>query len=434
MQTIFALSSGAPPAAIAVVRISGGQAMAVAERLAQPLPPPRRAARRRLIDPATGDPLDDAILLVFPGPGTATGEDLVELHLHGGRAVVARVLSVLAAQSGLRMAEPGEFTRRALMHGRIDLTEAEGLGDLLAAETEDQRRAALASAEGGVRRQVEQWQHSVLMLSAGVEAVLDHGDEGDVDDDPQALEPIRQQAAALANSIADALQNPPVERLRDGIRVVLAGPPNAGKSTLLNRLTDRDAAITSPIAGTTRDRIEVPVQRNGIAWVFIDTAGLASDTADPIEAMGIERSHRAMVEADILVWLGDDAPPGGEAAIPNAIAVYPRTDEPGRAGGRTGSGILLSAVTGEGIADLWTALEERVSVMIPRLDGLVLNQRQHVLLGKAQHALSEAAQTPDPLLLAEELRSARTAFDRITGRADVEAMLDSLFGRFCIGK
>lgn len=434
MQTIFALSSGAPPAAIAVVRISGGQAMAVAERLAQRLPPPRRAARRRLIDPATGEPLDDAILLVFPGPGTATGEDLVELHLHGGRAVVARVLSVLAAQPGLRMAEPGEFTRRALMHGRIDLTEAEGLGDLLTAETEDQRRAALASAEGGVRRQVEQWQHSVLMLSAGVEAVLDHGDEGDVDDDPRALDPIRQQAAALADSIVDALRNPPVDRLRDGIRVVLAGPPNAGKSTLLNRLTDRDAAITSPIAGTTRDRIEVPVQRNGMAWVFIDTAGLASDTADPIEAMGIERSHRAMVEADILVWLGDDAPPGEEGAIPDAIAVHPRADEPGRAGCGTGSRIVLSAVTGEGIADLWAALEQRASVLIPRLDGLVLNQRQHGLLDQAAKALSEAAQSLDPLLLAEELRAARTAFDRITGRADVEAMLDSLFGRFCIGK
>lgn len=427
-DTIFALSSGMPPAAIGVIRISGPDAMASVAALTKRLPEPRRAALRRLTDPADGSPLDDALIVLFPGPATATGEDLAELHVHGGRAVVARIEAVLAAMPGLRRAEPGEFTRRALANGRIDLTEAEGLGDLLSAETESQRRAALASAEGAVRRRVEGWQARLLTLSAGIEAVLDHGDEGDVDADPAALDAIRTGAAALTDEMAAVLANPPVERLRDGIRVVLAGPPNAGKSTLINALTQRDAAIVSPIAGTTRDRIEVPVQRGGLAWLFTDTAGLAEATEDAIEAIGIERSLSAMAAADILLWLGDAPSP-----VADAVLIHARCDLPERAEVPEGR-IPLSAARVEGLDALWAELDRRAGALVPRLDETVLNRRQAALIAEAADHVRSASSAFDPLILAEELRAARLAFDRVTGRADTEAMLDMLFSRFCIGK
>jgi tRNA modification GTPase len=265
-DTIFALSSGQPPAAIGVVRISGPQAFAAVESLAGKLPSPRRATLRTLSTDATH--LDRALVLIFPGPTTVTGEDLAELHLHGGRAVVRAVEAALAAMSGLRAAEAGEFTRRALANGRIDLTEAEGLGDLLAAETEAQRRAAIRAAEGGIRQRIEGWASRTLQLSAIVEAMLDHADEDDVAAEAGPLGRIGDDARALEAEIETVLAQPGVERLRDGIRVVLAGPPNAGKSTLLNALAEREAAIVSPLAGTTRDRIEAPVMRDGIAYRY----------------------------------------------------------------------------------------------------------------------------------------------------------------------
>ena len=422
-DTIVALSSGAPPAAIGIVRISGPRAFAAAEALAGTLPPLRRAAVRALRAPE-GVVLDRALVLTFAGPATATGDDVVELHCHGGRAVVRAIEEALVAQPGLRRAEPGEFTRRALTAGRIDLAEAEGLADLLAAETETQRRAAMASVEGAVSRKVAGWSQRSLALAAQVEALLDFSDEGDVVLD---LGPITGEAQALAGDIAAVLANPPVERLRDGVRVVLAGAPNSGKSTLLNALAEREAAIVSPISGTTRDRIEVPVVRNGIAWLLTDTAGLRDANADPIEAIGIGRAREAIAAADIVLWL-DDAPPP-----PGALAIHPRADQPDRSPLLEGR-LAVSARTGEGMMLLWDALAARARTLLPRLDRLVLNARQRDLCRAAQEELVVIAPDLDPLLIAEHLRRARRAFDRITGAADVEDMLDALFGRFCIGK
>jgi len=427
METIFAVSSGAPPAAIAVLRLSGPAAFRAAEALSGALPPSRTAAVRKLCDPATGALLDRALVLVFPGARSATGEDLAELHLHGGRAVVRAVEAVLTAMPGLRPAEPGEFTRRALANGRIDLTEAEGLGDLLMAETEAQRRAALLSAEGGLRQRVAGWTHALLGLSAAIEALLDHGDEDDVASGAESLATLQHGATVLANEIDILLAQPPVERLRDGIRVVLAGPPNAGKSTLLNAMADRDAAIVSPVAGTTRDRIEVPVVRNGIAWLLIDTAGLAEATADAVEAIGIERAQQAIAAADVVLWLGDDAPPA------RAIALHARADAPGRDRVPPGR-IAVSALSGAGLDRLWERLTISAKDLLPSLDLPALNRRQRDLAATAAYALRLAADERDELLFAEHLRVARGAFDRLTGAADVESLLDALFGRFCIGK
>ncbi|ATY33117.1 tRNA uridine-5-carboxymethylaminomethyl(34) synthesis GTPase MnmE [Sphingomonas psychrotolerans] len=428
MDTIFAVSSGAPPAAIAVLRLSGPRAFDAAELLAGTLPEPRRAGLRALHD-ATGELLDRALVLTFPGPRSASGEDLVELHLHGGRAVVRAVETALGAIDGLRPAEPGEFTRRALLNGRLDLSEAEGLGDLLMAETEAQRRVAVRAAEGGVRREVEGWTERLLQLAAQVEAQLDHSDEDDVAGAADSLAGIRAATAELARDIGYVTARPPVERLRDGLRVVLAGPPNAGKSTLLNAMVGREAAIVSAIAGTTRDRIEAPVVREGVAWLLIDTAGLAEQTADPIEAIGIDRARAALEEADVLLWLGDDAPP----PHPVTLWLHARADLPGRAG-PAGRDLAVSATTGAGLGALWARLGALAVALLPPLDLLALNRRQRELAQIAREALDCAALQQDPLLLAEELRAARGAFDAITGRADVEAMLDALFARFCIGK
>lgn len=427
MDTIFALSSGAPPAAIAILRISGPSAFEAAGALAGRLPKPRRATLTRLTDPDSGELLDRALILSFPGPATATGEDLVELHLHGGRAIVRAVEAALGGQPGLRPAEPGEFTRRALLNGRIDLSEAEGLGDLLTAETEAQRRMAIRAAEGAVSRQVEAWTSRLLLLSATVEATLDHSDEDDVVSDG-GIATIDRQAVMLAEDIETVAGRPPVERLRDGIRVVLAGPPNAGKSTLFNALVEREAAIVSPVAGTTRDRIEAPVVRQGMAWLLTDTAGLAEQAGDAIEEIGIARARAAVAEADLVLWLGEEAP------AEEAIWVHGRCDLPGREKLPAGKHVAVSAVTGEGLDALWEGMSARAASLLPSLEQLALNRRQQALCMTAAAALRGAAAESDLLLVAEDLRSAQRAFDAITGRADVEAMLDSLFQRFCIGK
>jgi tRNA modification GTPase len=429
MDTIFAVSSGAPPAAIAVLRLSGPGAFAAAETLAGPLPELRRAGLRALHDPRDGGLLDRALLLCFRGPLSATGEDLVELHVHGGRAVVRAVEASLGAMPGLRRAEAGEFTRRALMNGRLDLSEAEGLGDLLMAETEAQRRVAVRSAEGAVRREVEGWTVRLLDLSARVEAVLDHGDEDDVASaDP--LADLQGQALRLAEAIAAVASRPPVERLRDGLRVVLAGPANAGKSTLFNALVERDAAIVSPIAGTTRDRIEAPVVRGGIAYVLTDTAGLAEKASDPIERIGVERALYAMDAADIVLWLGDEAPP---PALSSVIWVRARADVLGRAPA-AGQDVSISAFKGTGVPELWGLIGALAETLLPPPDLVALNARQRALCERAGDALDRASLQLDPLLYAEELRVARGALDAITGRVGTEDVLDALFGRFCIGK
>ena len=301
-DTIFALSSGAPPAAIGVIRISGPQAGAALMALAGRLPAPRRAAFMRLRDGA-GAVLDAALVLWLPGPQSDTGEDTVELQCHGGRAVIAAVEAALALVPGLRQAGPGEFTRRAFTNGKIDLAEAEGLADLLAAETELQRLAAVEMAGGHFSEQVAAWRERLLMLSASVEAVLDFSDEDDV-----ALLPADfiARIAAFAEELGQWLARPRAEALKEGFRVVLAGPPNAGKSTLFNALIESDAAIVAPVAGTTRDVLTHPVALAGVPFRFFDTAGLREDSGDAIEAIGIERAQGAMRQADLVLWLGPE--------------------------------------------------------------------------------------------------------------------------------
>jgi tRNA modification GTPase len=416
-DTIYALSSGAPPAAVALVRISGPRADAALAALAGALPEPRVATFRRLrVD---GEVLDNTVILRFPGPHSATGEDIAELHLHGGRAVVAAALAALAAIDGLRAAAPGEFTRRAFENGRIDLAEAEGLADLLEAETEAQRRAALRLAGGALSRQIESWQARLLLLSAQIEAALDFSDEGDV-----APADIAAPRAALIAELRGFLDRPPAERLRDGIRVVIAGPPNAGKSTLLNALIGREAAITSASAGTTRDVIEAPVALGGTPYLLVDTAGLR-DGSDTIEAIGVARARAQLAAADLVLWLGapGDAPPG-------AILVGAKAD----LGGVDATvEIAVSAQTGENIDALLRMLIQRSAYLLPAESEVALNARHRAILAEALGSLTDAA-SHDPLVAAESLRQVRNALDRITGRAGVEDMLDALFGRFCIGK
>ena len=426
MDTIYAPSSGAPPAAIAIVRVSGPAALTATRALAGYLPAPREARVRTLRDPASGDHLDRALVLVFPGPATATGEDLVELHLHGGRAVVAAVEMALAAQAGLRRAEPGEFTRRALTNGRIDLAEAEGLGDLLTAETELQRRAALSMADGVLSRRIGAWRATLLGLAAQIEGSLDFSDEADV---PEALlSEVRVHARATADEMTATLAAPTVDRLRDGVRVVLAGPPNSGKSTLLNALARREAAIVSPIAGTTRDRIEVPVAREGIPFVLTDTAGLRAVTDDVIEEIGIARAGEAIAGADLVLWLGDDRPPD-----PAMLWLHARADEPDRTTAPAGPAISVSSRDDGAVEALWALIVHQTAQLIPKPGELALNARQAAHCRSALEALAEMGSV-DELVVADALRRANNALAQITGDVGVEAMLDALFGKFCIGK
>ena len=424
-ETIFALASGRPPAAIGIVRISGPRAHEAGRRVAGKLPPARQAALRAFRHPLTDERIDDGLVLRFDAPASSTGEDLVELHCHGGRAVVDALLQALGALEDLRLAGPGEFTRRAFENGRIDLTEAEGLADLIEAETETQRRAALALAEGGLRRKIAQWQQQLLSLSARAEAAIDYAEEDDVDVHPG----LGCDCDALASELACWLDRPRVEPLKDGVRVVAAGPPNTGKSSLINAIAGEERAIVTAMPGTTRDHIEVPLALEGIPVRLTDTAGLR-DTQDPVERIGVERSYGLVGAADILLWLGepDEAPDH-----PRLVLVHPRCDLQGRERSPKFS-LPVSAVTGEGLEELLKRIVELARQVIPAEDALALNRRQAAHIAEAREALCAAAESGDLVLLAEHLRLARTAFDRLTGRAGLEDVLDALFGRFCLGK
>ena len=532
-DTIFALSSGRPPAAIAVVRISGPRAGEALKALTGKLPAPREAALARVRDPQTKETIDQALILWFPGPNSETGEDTAELQLHGGRAVIAATLAALSRLEGLRPAEAGEFTRRAFENGKLDLTAVEGLADLVAAEAQGQRRQALRQLQGALGQPAESWRQRLIKALALVEARIDFSDEADVPEDllGPALAIARELEGEIALALADSRSG---ERLREGLIVAIAGPPNAGKSTLLNRIARREAAIVSPYAGTTRDVIEVHLDLGGWPVTLLDTAGIR-ETDDPVEMEGVRRARERAQSADLVLWVVD----AGEADAKNAAAkgaaisdsVIPgrlaearkgeggrtrnpetktgfasgfrvppfgrsRNDDGGKAlpsppvwlirnkidriqrfGASNESGIPsiirsdpifdptkslknmvnneltdinesgatsndlefnLSALTGEGFEALLQQLQRQAAGFLAGSESALITRERH------RHALEEVlaalrrAQSADVAakedLLAEELRLAATALGRLTGRVDVEDILDVIFRDFCIGK
>src|SRR3954468_16269245 len=425
-QTIFALSSGRPPSAISVVRVSGHQAGALLASLAAKIPTPRVATRVTLRD-ADQQPIDDAVVLWFPGPASATGEDVAEFHVHGGRAVLAALFAALSAFENIRPAEPGEFTRRAFENGKLDLTEAEGLDDLIHADTDRQRRQALRQLKGLLGDRARDWRARIIEASALIEAGIDFSDEGDVP--AELIAPALAKVEALLAEIAEVLAGQGrSERLRDGLVVAIAGPPNVGKSTLMNQLARREVAIVSPHAGTTRDVIEVQLDLDGYPVTMIDTAGIR-DTADPVEQEGVRRARAKAAGADLVLWLVDSE----LAARPNAWLsgeapvwiVQTKSD----LGSNPTDGVLqISATRGDGIAAL---LSELVTFASGYFGGgessLITRTRQRDLLLKAAQSLRHvqfAAQHGDELV-AEELRAAAQQLGRLLGRVDVEDVLDS---------
>lgn len=428
-DTIFALSSGQPPAAIAVLRISGPKAVDAARALTgRTLPEARRAALRRFIDPETGETIDEGLLLWFSANESVTGEDLVELHCHGGRAVVQDLQDALGRLPGLRVAEAGDFTRRAFANGRMDLASVEGLGDLLAAETAVQRRAAIAMMSGGLSRRVDAWTHEIRRLAARVEAQLDFSDEGDVEA-PGAASDLADACAGVAADMQIELAKPSADRLKDGVRVAIGGPPNAGKSTLFNLIIGRDAAIVSPHAGTTRDVIEANVSIDGIPMVISDSAGLRI-SSDEIERIGIDRAEALMAGADIIMWLGDEA----DQASWNGAVLQVQAKADLDLSPNVDSSFPVSAITGQGIDALVAALCRSARALLPLPGDYALSQRQRDVISRASAALGEASSLTDEILIGECLRLSLSALDELTGRVTIEAVLDELFSGFCIGK
>jgi len=434
-DTIFALASGAGRAAVAVMRLSGPGTGALLTRLAGRLPEPRRASLRRLRDPQ-GEILDEGLVLWFPAPGSYTGEDSAELHLHGGPAVIAAVAEALA-RLGARPAEPGEFTRRAFLNGRMDLTEAEGIADLIAAETEAQRRQALRQAGGALARLHGGWAERLTTLLAHQEAAIEFADEDlPTDLGDRARAGARALRAEIAAHLADDRRG---ERLRDGLLVAILGAPNAGKSSLLNALAGRDAAIVSARAGTTRDVVEVRLDLAGVPVTLADTAGLR-EAADEIEQEGIRRARRRAEEADlVLAVFAADTPPDPATLAwvgPGAIVLANKADiaaPPACIGGM--AALAVSARTGAGLDRLRARLAEEARRLAGSGEAALLTRPRHrAALAEAVAWLEQAEAAPLPELASEALRAALRALGRLSGRVGVEAVLDVVFRDFCIGK
>lgn len=494
-DTIFALSSGRGPAAIAVVRISGPRAGEALKALGCKIPEPRKAGLARIRDTASGDVIDEGLALWFPGPRSETGEDIVELQLHGGRAVIAATLAALSRVEGLRPAEAGEFTRRAFENGKLDLTAVEGLADLVNAETEGQRRQAFRQMKGALGQRAEGWREKLIRALALVEARIDFSDEADVPEDlvAPALDIARELETEIAAALADGHRG---ERLREGLVVAIAGPPNAGKSTLLNRIARREAAIVSPYAGTTRDVIEVHLDLQGLPVTLLDTAGIR-ETEDPIELEGVRRAQARAAAADLVLWVVDasESAAGDVSMSMAADGGSLETGEPGKLSTsvngparwlvrnkvdlvaenedklislatseldcRTNNSLKnkvnfsssgenesrfqtndfvfnISATAGTGFENLLKRLAEFAEEFMAGAESALITRERH------RHALREALaalqRCLDPKLagredlLAEELRAAAHALGRLTGRVDVEDVLDVIFRDFCIGK
>ena len=467
-QTIFALSSGRPPSAVAIVRVSGLQAGEVLTRLAGRLPKPRFATRALLRD-ENKQAIDDAVVLWFPGPGSATGEDVAEFHVHGSRAVLVALFAAISANPGVRAAEAGEFTRRAFENGKLDLTEAEGLDDLIHADTDRQRRQALRQLQGLLGDRARNWRERFIEAAALIEAGIDFSDEGDVPG--ELIVSALKRIEGLHDEIAEVLAGEgKAERLRDGIVVAIAGPPNVGKSTLINQLARREVAIVSPHAGTTRDVIEVHLDLDGFPVTVIDTAGIR-DTDDPVEQEGVRRARGRVAEADLVLWLTDAQ--GSEEGWPNgtipvwkvqnkidleninhvltstALSVASplvgrigstqairEGDEP-QASESGGKIFAISAKRGDGLPELIGGLVEFATDFFGRSEGaLVTRARQRELLGQVASSLRRCMDLVEEgeELAAEELRAASYSLGRLLGRVDVEDVLGAIFQKFCIGK
>jgi tRNA modification GTPase len=427
--TIVALSSGTGRAGVAVVRVSGERVRFALETIAGSVPEARKATYRALRDPA-GAIIDHGLVLFFPGPASFTGEDVAEFHIHGSRAVLSRLLSVLVALPGLRLAEAGEFTRRAFEAGKLDLAAVEGLADLIDSETEWQRKQALRQMEGALGHAAGEWRSGLVKAMTLLEAEIDFSDEGDVGG-PLITNAIAETQAVLVSLRAALGSFEAGERVREGFVVVLAGPPNAGKSSLLNALARRDVAIVSPIAGTTRDAIEVRLDLGGIPVVLVDTAGLR-ESSDAIEAEGVRRARQRVAHADLVLSLRspDSA---AEQSQGDDLVVATMTDLGGTA--RPGE-IGVSAVTGAGLPELIDTIAARLGKLGQAEPALVTRERQRVAVADASAAIERAGLLPheQPELIAEELRFAVRALERLIGKVDVEDVLDSLFSGFCIGK
>lgn len=436
-DTIVALASGAGRAGVAVIRLSGPAAGATLGALtARELPKPRAATREAFCDPRTGVSLDDGLALWFPGPHSFTGEDVAELQIHGGPAVIAAIIEACLSQPGIRIAEPGEYTRRAFENGKLDLAEAEGLADLVDAETEGQRRQALRQRRGALSAVYEGWRAKLIEAAALIEAEIDFPDEDLPGELSRRAGPILQALADdMASHLDDAHRG---ERIRDGYRIAIIGPPNAGKSSLLNALAKREAAIVSDIPGTTRDVVEVRLVLAGYPVWIADTAGLR-EAADAVEAEGVRRALARAEEADLriaVVEAGHETPPELQAAVRDGdILVHSKADR--IAAHSSGDMLEVSALTGIGLSQLHLRLEARVAEALGREEAPVLTRARHRrLVEEARAALLRAIPALDrgAELAAEDVRVAADQIGRLTGRIDVEDLLGEIFSSFCIGK
>jgi tRNA modification GTPase len=449
--TIFALSSGRPPAAIAVVRISGPRARFGLETLVGKVPEPRRAAFAKIGDQDTGEVIDEGLVLWFPAPKSETGEDVAEFQLHGGRAVVAAVLEALGRIPGFRPAEAGEFTRRAFENGKLDLTAVEGLADLVYAETEAQRRQAYQQLKGLLGDRAETWRARLIEALALVEARIDFSDEADVPEGliGPALDIARLLRSEITATLADGRRG---ERLRDGLTVAIAGPPNAGKSSLFNRIVRREAAIVTALPGTTRDVIEVHLDLEGYPVTILDTAGIR-ETDDPVEREGIRRARARAASADLVLWVTDASQAdmsehgfetsdagGASWLVRNKIDLV---DSRPQRSSEAPLPLFLrhfdaSATTGAGLEVLVAAVVAFARVSFEAGgDVYITRERHRRTLAEAAEALDRAISLAPPIreeIMAEELRSAAASLGRLTGRVDVEDVLDKIFRDFCIGK
>ena len=439
-STIFALSSGTGTSGVAIIRASGPGVLRIVTEFALGVLPPRAARLVRIIDPTSNELIDTALALRFPAPRSYTGEDVLELHVHGGRAVIAALLAALSRIEGCRLAEAGEFTRRAFHNGKLDLTEAEGLADLIAAETEAQRRQALRVAGGALRDLYDGWRIKLIESMALMEASLDFSDEPDVASDSvaQARAAATSLRAQLSSHLEDERRG---EILRDGLRVVIAGPPNAGKSSLLNALARRDVAIVSPEPGTTRDVVEARLDLGGYPIIVCDTAGIRDRPAGAIEAEGIRRSLARFAEADLVLWLIDACHPISTLPIElldqgaKVLPVLSKIDLSRPAGLTVAAAV--STLTGEGLPALLDVIGQRAARQLDAGDSpQITTSRQRSLVVATGVALDAffAGSPEQPELRAEDLRQAARSLGLLTGRVDVEDVLHQLFGRFCIGK